>query len=192
MLVWLALIALIIYLDQLTKWLILTYLPEGGLPVLNGVLRLTYVENTGAAFGMLSDKRWVFIIVSSAALLGMLWYMAVKKPKNKLLASALALIIGGGIGNMIDRVLLGYVIDFIDFCAFPNLWVWVFNVADASICVGSGLLMIYLIISTIKEAKSAKTAKPEKSVADTSAKNDKAASPQEAGKGGQDEKIVKG
>jgi signal peptidase II len=86
----------------------------------------------------------------------MLWYLIKKKPKNKLLTVSLVLIIGGGIGNMIDRVLLGYVIDFIDFCAFPNLWVWVFNIADAAICIGTGLLALYMIISTIEEAKAAK------------------------------------
>ncbi len=156
MLIWLAAIAVIIYLDQLTKWLIITYLPEGGLPVIDGVLRFTYVENTGAAFGMLSDYRWVFITISSLAIIGMLWYMIKKRPGNKLLTVSLVLIIGGGIGNMIDRVLLGYVIDFIDFCAFPNLWVWVFNIADAAICIGTGLLALYLIISTVEEAKAAK------------------------------------
>lgn len=159
MLIWLSIIAVIIYLDQLTKWLIITYLPDGGLPIIEGVLRFTYVENTGAAFGMLSDHRWVFIIISAITLLGMLWYLIKKKPGNKLLKISLVLIIGGGIGNMIDRVLLGYVIDFIDFCAFPNFWVWVFNIADAAICIGTGLLTLYLIISTLEEAKALKVAK---------------------------------
>lgn len=158
MLLKIAAIAAIVYLDQLTKWLITTYLPEDGIIIINGVLRFTYVENTGAAFGMLSDYRWVFISLSSIAILGMLWYLFFKKPESRLLNLSLVLLAGGGIGNMIDRVLLGYVIDFIDFHAFPSIWVWVFNVADACITTGAGLLALYLITSTIAEAKAEKAA----------------------------------
>jgi lipoprotein signal peptidase len=60
---------------------------------------------------------------------------------------------------MIDRVKLGYVIDFLDFCAFPELWKWVFNVADAFVCVGGGMLVLWLILSMVKEAKEEKAAK---------------------------------
>lgn len=158
MLLKIAVIAAIIYLDQLTKWLIITYLPESGLPVINGVLRFTYVENTGAAFGMLSEHRWIFISISAVAISGMIWFLFVKKPGSRLLSLSLVLLVGGGIGNMIDRVLLGYVIDFIDFHAFPSIWVWVFNVADACITTGAGLLALYLITSTIAEAKAEKAA----------------------------------
>ena len=73
--------------------------------------------------------------------------------------TGLALIIGGGIGNMIDRVVYGYVVDFLDFCAFPTLWKWVFNVADACVCVGAGMVMLYLVLEIIKEAKNQKTEK---------------------------------
>ncbi len=158
MLILLGAAALIVYLDQITKWLIVTYLPEGGAALIEGVLRFTYVENRGAAFGMLSDNRWIFISISSLAILGMILYIIVKKPKDRLLAASLVLVVGGGVGNMIDRVLLGYVIDFIDFYAFPGIWVWVFNIADASICIGVGLMILYMIISTVKEARAAKDA----------------------------------
>ena len=73
--------------------------------------------------------------------------------------ASLILICGGGIGNMIDRIRLGYVIDFLDFCAFPNLWMWVFNVADACVCVGAGILMVWLVISMIQDSKKEKAAK---------------------------------
>ncbi|MGI6167253.1 MAG: signal peptidase II [Eubacteriales bacterium] len=170
MLLKIAAIAAIVYLDQLTKWLITTYLPEDGIIIINGVLRFTYVENTGAAFGMLSDYRWVFISLSSIAILGMLWYLFFKKPESRLLNLSLVLLAGGGIGNMIDRVLLGYVVDFIDFYAFPKIWFWVFNIADVCITIGTALLSLYLITSTIAETKAGKvTAGSQKTESDIAA-----------------------
>ena len=71
---------------------------------------------------------------------------------------SLGLIAGGGIGNMIDRVYLGYVVDFLDFCAFPKLWMWIFNVADACVCIGAGMLALWMILDTIKEEKEKKLA----------------------------------
>ena len=75
------------------------------------------------------------------------------KGKQTLLRTSLALIVGGGIGNMFDRVLLGYVVDFIDVRIFGSLWRWVFNVADAAVCVGAALLVIYCLVSYKKEKK---------------------------------------
>ena len=77
---------------------------------------------------------------------------------DKLLSTALAFVIGGGIGNMIDRIFLGFVVDFIDFYAFPSVWMWVFNVADAFVCVGAGLMMLYIVLDTVKEIKAKKQA----------------------------------
>lgn len=151
--------AAIVFVDQLSKWLIVTYLPDGGVNIIKGVFRFTYVENRGAAFGMLSNNRWVFLIVSTLAIILLLVYMFKWRPESKLGCIALSFIIGGGVGNMIDRVLLGYVIDFLDFCAFPKLWMWVFNVADAFVCVGAGLLILYLILETVKEVKAEKAKK---------------------------------
>ena len=159
MLIWVFVIAGAIILDQLSKWLIVTYLPEGGFDIIKGVLRFTYVENRGAAFGMLSDHRWVFIVVSTLALAALGFYLFKYKPEGWLARLSMSFIIGGGIGNMIDRCLLSYVIDFIDFCAFPKIWMWVFNVADAFVCVGAGLLMLYLVVSTVKEIKQEKAKK---------------------------------
>lgn len=70
--------------------------------------------------------------------------------------TSLTLIVAGGIGNMIDRVRLGYVIDFLDFCAFPKLWKWIFNVADSCVVIGSGLLFLYLILDLIKANRESK------------------------------------
>ena len=153
MLIWLAVMAAIVFVDQLSKWLIVTYLPDGGVDIIKGIFRFTYVENRGAAFGMLSNNRWVFLVVSTIAILLLLVYMFKWRPESKLGCTALTFVIGGGIGNMIDRVLLGYVVDFLDFCAFPRLWMWVFNVADAFVCVGAGMLILYLVLEIIKEEK---------------------------------------
>lgn len=159
MLIWFFVIAGVIFVDQLSKWLIVTYLPDAGVDLIPEVFRFTYVENRGAAFGILADQRWVFIVVSTLALAAMAFYMFKFKPEGWLVRCSLAFIIGGGIGNMIDRVLLGYVIDFLDFCAFPGLWKWVFNVADAFVCVGAGMLMLYLILDTVKMTKEEKAKK---------------------------------
>ena len=159
MLIWVFVIAGAIILDQLSKWLIVTYLPEGGVDIIPGVLRFTYVENRGAAFGMLSNHRWVFIVVSTLALAALAFYLFKYKPEGWLARMSMSFIIGGGIGNMIDRSLLAYVIDFIDFCAFPEIWMWVFNVADSFVCVGAAMLMLHLVISTVKEIKAEKAKK---------------------------------
>ena len=81
------------------------------------------------------------------------------KPQSKLERVAIAFMAGGGIGNMVDRILLGYVIDFIDFYAFPKVWSYVFNVADSFVCIGAGLLVLYLVQEMIKETKALKAAK---------------------------------
>lgn len=141
--------------DQVTKYIAAGTLSggSGSVDVIGGVLRFTYVENRGAAFGSLTEHRWIFIVLSTVMILVLAVYAVVRRPKSRLLAVSLGLIIGGGIGNMIDRVALGYVIDFIDFCAFPSLWKWVFNGADSFVCVGVALLIIYMFISEGKAAK---------------------------------------
>lgn len=154
MLIWIVVIVASVLADQLTKQLVVNFLDrEEPLYIIKDVLRFTYVENRGAAFGMLDDHRWVFMIISTVAIVGLTFYMWKFCRESKLLCFGLSLIIGGGIGNMIDRIFLGYVIDFIDFCAFPEIWMWVFNVADAFVCVGAGLVILYLMIDVVKETK---------------------------------------
>ena len=156
MLYWLLVIVGSIGLDQLTKWLAVTYLKGGGsFPLWEGVLHFTYVENTGAAFGSFKDQRWVFMIVSSIAIVALVGYYFYFKPKDWLTTTALAFITGGGIGNMIDRVLMGYVVDFIDFTLIDFA---VFNVADSFVCVGVGLMFLALILSERREAQAKKLA----------------------------------
>ena len=160
MLISVIVIALAVIADQLSKQLVVHFLDRAEpFDIIPGFFRFSYVENRGAAFGMLDEHRWVFMIVSTVAIIALLIYMFKFAPADKLLRIGLSLVIGGGIGNMIDRSAYGYVVDFLDFCAFPKLWMWVFNVADACVCVGAGLVMLYFIIDIVKEAKKEKLAK---------------------------------
>ena len=123
------------------------------IPVIKDIFHFTYIRNEGAAFGMLSEHRWVFMTFSTIAIVGIIAYLIIARPKDKLLCLALTLICAGGIGNMIDRIAYGTVVDFIDFRAFPELWKWIFNGADSFVCVGAGLLILALIIDLVKEYK---------------------------------------
>ena len=157
MFLWIAIMVLAIFLDQLTKYLTILFLkPIDTLPIIEDVVHLTYVENTGAAFGMMKDQRWLFMVVSTVAIIALLIYLFRKKTQSKLENLAIAFIVGGGIGNMIDRVVLGYVVDMIDFRLINFA---VFNVADSFVCVGAGLLMLYIILTGVKEYKEEKARK---------------------------------
>lgn len=139
-------------LDQLSKWLATTYLQgRPSFPIWQDVLHLTFAKNEGAAFGMLSDHRWVFMIFSSIAIVGLSVYLFRFRPKSRYVQITIAMIIGGGIGNMIDRIVLGYVVDFIDFTLIDFA---IFNVADSFVTVGAFMLMGYLIADTVREFKS--------------------------------------
>jgi len=146
-------VAVGILLDQLTKWLCVRFLlPVGSVHLIPHLVDLTYVENTGAAFGMLKDHRWVFMVISVIALVAMTWILTTfKEKKQTLYAIAVSLILSGGIGNMIDRIRLGYVIDFIDIS--PLFSFAVFNGADSFVCVGAALLVLALLLDWRQEEK---------------------------------------
>ena len=147
-------------LDQLSKYLIISNLElHESIEIIPGVFNFTYIQNRGAAFGSFDEHRWIFLVLSTVMIIAILAFLFWKKPQDKLLLASLILITGGGIGNMIDRVCLGYVIDFLDFCAFPNLWMWIFNVADACVCIGAGMLALWMILDTVKETQKEKAAK---------------------------------
>ena len=141
--IWMIIALLIALLDQLTKYRIAKGLSIGESKVLiNGVFQFTHIKNTGASWGMFSGARVVFVTLTFLFLIALvIWYMK-KRPTDRLLLSALSLITGGAVGNLIDRIISGQVTDFFDFCLihFP-----VFNVADIAITVGAILLFIYLI-----------------------------------------------
>lgn len=134
--------ATIILTDQLIKCLVVYALkPVGTVTAIPGLLDFTYVENRGAAFGMLENQRWFFI---AATILVMGFFVILlfrKSTKSKLLVSSIVLILGGGIGNLIDRIFLGYVVDYLQLSFFPP----VCNFADYSVVAGTILLMVYIL-----------------------------------------------
>ena len=148
-------IALGIAFDQITKLLSVKYLTKiETKPLINGVLHFTYVENDGAAFGMLDNARWIFLSVSTVTIIVMAVILfSGRLQKNKLYTVSLSMLISGGIGNMIDRFAYGYVVDFIDFRLINFA---VFNIADSIVCVGAGLLVLALLLDVIKESKNNK------------------------------------
>lgn len=166
-------IAGVVVLDQVTKHIVLRTLEVGeSVEVIPDVFRFTHIKNDGAAFGMLDNARWVFIVISVVAVAAVIFYLVKYRPKNPWMYVPLAMIAGGGIGNMIDRLFYfeegagfgnGLVVDFLDFCAFPNLWHWIFNVADAFVVVASGILFVYLLLEIIREGREEK----QKKLADT-------------------------
>ena len=152
-----AIILVGIALDQITKLLAVKFLlPIDTVPIIKDVLHLTYVENSGAAFGMLADSRWVFMLISSIAILVMAFYLFAGYAQNLLYEISLSMLIAGGIGNMIDRTILGYVVDMIDFRLINFA---VFNGADSFVCVGAGILILAMVLDIIKESKEKKEKK---------------------------------
>lgn len=145
--------AVVAALDFVIKCLVSRSMTVGSsIPLLPG-LRLTYVQNRGMAFGMLSDSRWVFLILSTIMIAALTYFIAYKKGYARMVYVSMAFALGGGIGNMIDRIAYGYVIDYVDFYPIPA-WIWVFNLADAAICVGVVLFAVYLLFFE-KKAKAA-------------------------------------
>ena len=143
-------------IDQVIKFFVNANLKEvGSVSVIDNLLSFTYVENNGVAFGSFAGNRWIFVVLTTALIAAILIYMFKKKPKSKLFYASVALVIGGGIGNFIDRVLYGYVIDYISLSFFPP----VCNFADYCITVGTVLLMIYVLFFTSTGKKDLKNDK---------------------------------
>jgi signal peptidase II len=151
--IWIAIAALVVLFDQLTKWAIMKWIPYGDPPeVINSLLQLTHRHNTGAAFSFLAGaggwQRWFFIVLSAvvSAVIAV-WLWRLRRSGLAVLSGGLALVLGGALGNVIDRIRLGYVIDFVE---VPNYfsfviggeWFPAFNVADSAITVGAALLII--------------------------------------------------
>lgn len=152
----LLLAAVAVAADQWIKWLVTTQLqPVGSVTAIPGFLDFTYLENRGAAFGMLPDQRWFFIVVTGLITLLLIVGLFVYKKHNWLSLASSVLIIGGGIGNLIDRLLYGYVIDYIHVSFFPPI----FNFADCCVTVGTVLLMLYILFFSDKKEGKRLTAK---------------------------------
>lgn len=150
-------VAALVAADQLIKYFVLRFLePVGSAPFIPYLVKLTYVENTGAAFGSFS-KYTAVLSVFTAILLGVcLYFLFSGKIKKKLPYAAFLLITAGGIGNLIDRVFRGFVIDYFDFMFMRFA---VFNFADSLVCVGAFLLILHLIIEAVQENRAEKAKK---------------------------------
>lgn len=156
---WMVVAAAIVIADQLTKSAIIRWIPLYDTVPLNSFINLTHQKNPGAAFSFLADaggwQRWFFTgLASIVSVVIIVWIWRIREPGQSVLAAGLALVLGGAVGNLIDRIVLGHVTDFIQVWfgdwAFPS-----FNVADAGISVGAVLLIIdALFISGLSEKDS--------------------------------------
>ena len=137
---------LILCVDQLTKFIIhKNLLLNQSFPVIKGIFHLTLIHNRGAAFGILKNKIPLFIFSSVLAVILIYFYLKKDKQKNLSIPTlALSLILGGALGNLVDRIFLGYVVDFLDFRVWP-----VFNLADSAITIGA-ILLSYSILTSKK------------------------------------------
>jgi signal peptidase II len=148
---------LVVFADQVTKWAIVEWVPLYGKVPLNDFINLTHQQNTGAAFSFLAGasgwQRWFFVVLASGvSAVITVWIWRIRSEGPLILAAGLALVLGGAIGNLIDRIRVGYVTDFIQVWfgqwAFPS-----FNVADSAISVGAALLVIDALFLSGRQAK---------------------------------------
>ncbi|MBT2665882.1 signal peptidase II [Bacillus sp. ISL-4] len=143
---------LVIALDQLTKWMIVKKMEYGeSIEIIENLLYITSHRNRGAAWGILQGQMWFFYIITIAVIVGLVYYIQKMAKESILLGVALALMLGGAIGNFIDRVARQEVVDFVHTYIFSYSFP-VFNVADAALSIGVGLLVIHMFL----EEKNAK------------------------------------
>ncbi len=134
--------------DQLTKWLVSSRLPLGEAAASIGPFSIHHVQNSGIAFGLFANSTTAVIVLTSAAVTAMLVFFARSAQRHPLLPIALGLVIGGSVANLIDRVRLGHVTDFLDFRYWPA-----FNLADSFIVVGVALLFVSFVASDRTSAR---------------------------------------
>lgn len=147
----LLLIAALVGIDQLIKmWAVLYLQPVGAMPLIPYVVELRFVLNPGMAFSLLSGKQTFLILATSIAMLGLGYLLLFRSRGNRLQQAAFVLILGGGVGNLIDRVLNGEVVDYLNllFMRFA-----VFNFADICVCVGVGLWILSIFLEESQENK---------------------------------------
>lgn len=147
-------ILLIIAFDQITKYFASLKLADGSVAkFIPGVVQFKYAENTGMAFSMLSGARWVFIALTVVVCVGVFYYLFSNRCKSLWLYWSLGVILSGGIGNLIDRIRFGYVVDFIE-PTFVNFAI--FNIADCAVTCGAVVLVGYLLYDAFKDVKKPK------------------------------------
>ncbi len=142
---------LIVLIDQISKWLIVANMNLGdSVNVIPGLLDFTYSHNDGMALGIGSYAfRWVFIIITMIICGVLIYLLSRPQYKNKLFFAATACVVGGGIGNLIDRIFNGYVVDFLALSFFPPIC----NIADYFITAGTVMLMVYIVFYYGKSPK---------------------------------------
>lgn len=152
---WISVAIIVVAADQATKWAIIEWVPLYDKVPINSFLNLTHQRNTGAAFSILADQsgwqRWFFVVLASlVSVVIVVWMWRIRKAGPWVLIAGLSLVLGGAVGNLIDRAMLGYVTDFIQVWfgnwAFPS-----FNVADSAITVGAVLLIVDALFFSGKE-----------------------------------------
>ena len=147
-------IILIVAFDQITKYFASLKLADGSVAkFIPGVVQFKYAENTGMAFSMLSGARWVFIALTVVVCVGVFYYLFSNRCKNLWLYWSLGVILSGGIGNLIDRIRFGYVVDFLE-PTFVNFAI--FNIADCAVTCGAVVLVGYLLYDAFKDVKKPK------------------------------------
>lgn len=145
--------AVIVIIDQLAKYFVVQNLQGGdSVPFIGQLLTLTYVENRGAAFGMMQNMSWLFALITIAMIVLFFYIIIKKKITSRLFLSAVTLIIGGGIGNLIDRLFRGFVVDYLQLSFFPP----VCNLADYCITIGAALMVVYVLFFGEKKEKDEK------------------------------------
>lgn len=148
-------IVLITAFDQLTKYFAKSSLaPDGAVDFIKGFVEFRYAENTGVAFSFFSGGRWFFIAFTMIFIIACIVYMFKKAQNNLWLYWSLGVIIAGAIGNLIDRIALGYVIDFIN-PTFVNFAI--FNIADCAVTLGSVSLVVCLLVDVFKKENKEKS-----------------------------------
>lgn len=145
-------ILLIVAFDQITKYFAQLNLYSGEVKTfIPNMVQFRYAENTGMAFSMFSGARWLFIVLTVIVCAFVLWYMFSNRCKSLWLYWSLGVVLAGGVGNLIDRVRFGYVVDFIE-PTFVNFAV--FNIADCAVTCGAVVLIAYLVFDALKKDKS--------------------------------------
>jgi signal peptidase II len=142
---------LIITIDQLSKWWIVNHMElYQSISVISEFFYITSHRNRGAAFGILQNQTWLFILVTSCVVIAIIIFMVKMKKETILTKTALSFVLGGAIGNFVDRVRTGEVVDFFHF-QFGSYHFPIFNVADSAICVGVALFLLANLLDTKKE-----------------------------------------
>ena len=146
--IWLTLVAVLV-IDRITKFVVINNLSLfDSIVVIPRFFHITYIQNPGAAFGILAGQKWLFIIITFIFLGAIIYFQKRVPLEQKAIRICMGLIGGGAVGNLIDRLAYGKVIDFLDF----KVWPYIFNFADSCLVVG-GLLLALLLLKTDKQTK---------------------------------------